>query len=398
MTRYGNLSIIVLVALIVSITAIEPVSGLDNQEEDFVERFFRLLEESNSSVTVFYSTGCSACEVTLPKIAELSKDYPDVQVNLINIFQSNENRTILLGFGDKYGFEYPAVPLLCTGNITVLEGGNEIEQYIETIFEAQSSGLMPDYEFESELKTKHNPESNEQKGSVLEITTEKTKKISWIMVIFAGLADGINPCALSVLALLLVALSRLKSRSRIILDGLAYTFAVFLFYIIAGLGILTIIQAAGISYLFSIFAGFVALAAGVITLIDGLSGRSFISPGISESGKPAIKKIMEKASLPASFALGIMVGLFELPCTGGIYIAILGLLSSEMTFYEGLPYLLLYNLMFVVPLVVMIFAVAYGLPPEKVDTWRDSNKKLLRTGIGLILIIMGIYILTGYLA
>lgn len=397
MTRHGNLSLIVLVALIFSIIAIIPVSGQDNHKEDFGERFFRLLDNSNTSVTVFYSTGCSACKVTLPKIAELSKDYPDVQVNYINIFQSNENRTIMLGFGQKYEFKYPALPALYTGDITVLEGGNEIEKYMKTIFEAQSSGMMPDYKFESELRTKYNPEYAEENDSVSGSTTERNKNISWIMVIFAGLADGINPCALSVLALLLVSLTNLKSRSRIILNGLAYTFAVFLFYTIAGLGILTIIQAAGISSLFSVFAGFVALAAGIITFVDGISGRSLISPGISGSGKPAIKKIMERASLPAAFALGIMVGLFELPCTGGIYIAILGLLSTEYTFYEGLPYLLLYNLMFIVPLVVIILAVAYGLPPEKVDTWRDSNKKLLRTGIGLMLIAMGIYILTVYL-
>jgi cytochrome c biogenesis protein CcdA len=106
---------------------------------------------------------------------------------------------------------------------------------------------------------------------------------------------------------------------------------------------------------------------------------------------------MEKTSIPAAFVLGMMVGLFELPCTGGIYIAILGLLSSQMTFYEGLPYLLLYNLMFVVPLVAIILAVGFGLSPEKVDNWRDSNKKLLKIGIGLILIAMGLYILVGHL-
>lgn len=189
----------------------------------------------------------------------------------------------------------------------------------------------------------------------------------------------------------------MNSRKKILLGGLVYTFAVFLFYIMAGLGILTIINYSGFSGIFSIAAGIVALIAGIITLTGGIWEGKTVSPGIPVSKRPAIKKIMERASIPAAFVLGMMVGLFELPCTGGIYIAILGLLSSRMTFYEGLPYLLVYNLMFVVPLIAIILAVAFGLSPEKVDSWRDSNKKLLKIGIGLILIAMGLYILAGYL-
>lgn len=396
MTEKKNFSFAFLAALIISLIIIQPVAGYEEPEEDSAERLIGLLEDSNNSVTFFYSTGCSACEKTLPKIIELSENHPSVTVNYINIFQSYANRTILQGFGSKYGVENPAVPAVYTGDATVLEGGTEIEKYIDTIFEAQSSGAMPDSDFEASFRTEHNKDLKDQNMTVSG-PDENTGKLSLPIVIFAGLADGINPCALSVLALLLVALTNLKSRNRIVLHGLAYTFAVFLFYIMAGLGILTVIQAAGISYPFSIAAGIIALAAGIITFIDGIREHSPVTLGISESGKPAMKKIMEKASLPATFALGIMVGVFELPCTGGIYIAILGLLSSEMTFYEGLPYLLLYNLMFIVPLVAIIFAVGFGLPPEKVDSWRDSNKKLLKTGIGLILIAMALYILSGYL-
>jgi len=391
----GSIAPGILAALLILFTVILPVAGYDDQGTDFEEKLNVLLEESNNSITVFYSSSCSACKKVVPEVEELAKEYPELSFNYFNIYQSDDNRTIMLAFGEKYGLDYPAYPVVFTGDITVLEGKSEIEHYLRAVLEAYENGHIPDSTYEASIKSTTIPTA--PAGNVTTPAKDNDKNISLLLVIFAGLADGINPCALSVLALLLATLSNLGSRRRILIGGLVYTSAVFLFYILAGLGILTIIDYSGFSGIFSVIAGIVAIAAGFITFAGGVRDDANISPGIPVSKKPTIKKIMEKTSIPAAFVLGMMVGLFELPCTGGIYIAILGLLSSQMTFYEGLPYLLLYNLMFVVPLVAIILAVGFGLSPEKVDNWRDSNKKLLKIGIGLILIAMGLYILVGHL-
>ena len=382
-----------LLASLILLSLVQPAIASEDTGDFQDDRLTTILEESNSSITTFYSTSCSACKKVLPGIIELSKEYPDISFNYFNIYGSDENRSLMMAFGEKYGLEYPAYPVVFTGDITVLEGKSEIEKYLRKILEAHKNGYMPDAEYESSLRSASSLPFAASNGT----SPDDGRKISLFLVIISGLADGINPCALSVLALLLATLSNLNSRRKILIGGFVYTFAVFLFYIMAGLGILTIIDYSGFSGLFSIVAGIIALIAGVVTLAGGLWEGDAVSPGIPVSKRPTIKKILEKASIPAAFVLGMMVGLFELPCTGGIYIAILGLLSSQMTFYEGLPYLLVYNLMFVVPLVVIILAVAFGLPPEKVDNWRNSNKKLLKIGIGLILIAMSLYILAGYL-
>ncbi|WP_048152992.1 cytochrome c biogenesis protein CcdA [Methanolacinia paynteri] len=382
-----------LLALFILLLFIQPVVAAEETEDEFQDRLSGLLEESNNSITVFYSNSCSACKKVVPEIIEITKEYPEISFNYFDLYGSDENRTIMLAFGEKYGVEYPAYPVVFTGDSTVLEGKSKIELYLRKVLEAHKNGHIPDAEYESSLWSARSPPSEASNVTA----TDDNRKISLLLVILSGLADGINPCALSVLALLLATLSSLNSRRKILLGGLVYTFAVFLFYIMAGLGILTIINYSGFSGIFSIAAGIIAIIAGIITLTGGIWEGNAVSPGIPVSKRPTIKKIMERASIPAAFVLGMMVGLFELPCTGGIYIAILGLLSSQMTFYEGLPYLLVYNLMFIVPLVAIILAVAFGLSPEKVDSWRDSNKKLLKIGIGLILIAMGLYILAGYL-
>jgi cytochrome c biogenesis protein CcdA len=84
--------------------------------------------------------------------------------------------------------------------------------------------------------------------------------------------------------------------------------------------------------------------------------------------------------------------MFELPCTGGIYLAIISLLSSEMTFYEGVPYLILYNVFFVMPLLLITFAVALGLSPKFVDSARIKYRNKLRLAMGLVLIIIGTFV------
>jgi len=93
--------------------------------------------------------------------------------------------------------------------------------------------------------------------------------------------------------------------------------------------------------------------------------------------------------------LGILVGIFELPCTGGIYLAILGLVSTNYTLMEGLPYLILYNIIFVLPLIVILLLVAFGLDPERADAWRIRHRRVLRLIVGVAMIVLGVVIFLG---
>jgi cytochrome c biogenesis protein CcdA len=118
---------------------------------------------------------------------------------------------------------------------------------------------------------------------------------------------------------------------------------------------------------------------------------------IPESRKGVIEKYIREASVPAAFILGVLVGIFELPCTGGIYLAILGLMSKTVTFSEGLPYLILYNFIFVLPLIAILLIVSFGLSPETVNSWRVENRRGLRLGIGLAMIAIGLVMLSGWI-
>jgi cytochrome c biogenesis protein CcdA len=67
-----------------------------------------------------------------------------------------------------------------------------------------------------------------------------------------------------------------------------------------------------------------------------------------------------------------------------------------MTVMTGLPWLVLYNFVYVLPLILITLLVAYGLSPERADQLRTEYKRPLRVVIGLMLVALGAIILLGW--
>jgi len=88
--------------------------------------------------------------------------------------------------------------------------------------------------------------------------------------------------------------------------------------------------------------------------------------------------------------------MFELPCTGGVYLAILGLIAKN-AYAMAIPYLLLYNIIFVLPLVIILLAVSFGFSAEKAEKLRLEKRKWLRLVIGIAMIALGVAMLSGML-
>jgi cytochrome c biogenesis protein CcdA len=177
--------------------------------------------------------------------------------------------------------------------------------------------------------------------------------------------------------------------------GGAYIAAVFVFYLLSGIGLFAVVQASGFSRVLFVGAAVLSIALGIINVIDVIRKNQGFILAIPESKKDLIGRYISTASIPAAFALGILVGIFELPCTGGIYLAILSMMSTTFTFQEGLPYLIVYNIIFVLPLIVILLVVSFGLSPERVHSWRLENRRLLRLAIGVVMIAIGFVMLFG---
>ena len=218
------------------------------------------------------------------------------------------------------------------------------------------------------------------------------------LIIGAGLIDGINPCAFGVLIFLLAYLAKTakNNKGKMLLHGLTYIFAVFLTYFLVGLLLLPVIRQFGqTSVILYIVLAIIIIIAGLLEIKDYFwYGRGFslsIFPKEVERIKNYGKKISGK--LYVAFLLGVFVALVELPCTGAVYLAVLSLMALSGLTIGNLTFLLIYNLLFVLPLIVILFLVANGMSTNKFNEWRKKHRGLMRLLIGLLLIGLGTWML-----
>jgi cytochrome c biogenesis protein CcdA len=214
------------------------------------------------------------------------------------------------------------------------------------------------------------------------------------LVVFGALGDSINPCAIAVLIFLVTFLISLKKRGRKFLAiGLIYIFFVYLTYFLAGIGLLAVVKKLSITKLLYQLSSIAVIIAGLINIKEFIFPGKGFSLAIPSSKKPIIKKYIQRASIPAAILLGILVSFFELPCTGGIYIAIIGLLAKQATLLQGVLYLLFYNLIFVFPLILILFIAYFSLSSETINDWRKKNKRWMRLIMGVVMIMLGVMML-----
>ncbi len=199
------------------------------------------------------------------------------------------------------------------------------------------------------------------------------------------------------LVFLLITMTAAGSGRRILLAGGAFIAATFLFHLLVGIGLFSFFSLSGLAKAFSIIGGVVALLFGLINIIDLLRNNDNFSLSISDSHKRLLGDYARVATLPAAFVLGILAGILGFTCTGGIYISILGLMGRDMTVNAGFTWLVLYNLVYILPLVLITLLVAYGISPERADQLRCQHKRTLRAIISVILIALGAIILLDWI-
>lgn len=217
-----------------------------------------------------------------------------------------------------------------------------------------------------------------------------------LMVLGAGLLDGINPCAFAVLLLFVAFLFTLqRGRADLLAFGFTYVGAIYLTYFGIGIGLLKVFQL-GAPHLMA------NLGAGLMIVLGLVNIKDFFWYGIGPSltlpkiGGAARDRWMRRATLPATAVVGFLVGICEFPCTGGIYVGILGLLSTQTSFWNGFAYLAIYNVMFVLPLVALLLVIGNRRVVGQFSRWMATNKKQLRLGQGLVMIGIGAAILLWF--
>ncbi|OHB22848.1 MAG: hypothetical protein A2939_03510 [Parcubacteria group bacterium RIFCSPLOWO2_01_FULL_48_18] len=209
----------------------------------------------------------------------------------------------------------------------------------------------------------------------------------------SALIDSINPCAFSVLILTIAFLFSIgELRSSILKIGSSYIAGIFLIYFLIGLGLLQTLHLFNTPHFMARVGAALLIVLGAINLINEFFPAFPIKLKIPNAAHHKMAKLMERGSMPTAFLLGGLVGLCEFPCTGGPYLMVLGLLHDQGTYLTGVGYLLLYNLIFILPLVIILTISSDKGLLEKVQAWQQKERKLMRFGGGIAMVVLGIII------
>lgn len=224
-------------------------------------------------------------------------------------------------------------------------------------------------------------------------------------IILAGLVDGINPCAFTVLLLFITALLATVQtgpgvvhnvnaiRLRLLGLGSIYIAAIFLTYLALGIGLLKSIDFFTRQHIPARFGALLAILFGLWMLKDFFLpewGWRLQAPGrVADIARQSARR----ATVPALLAGGFLIGLCTVPCSGVVYLAILSLLALQPTAWLGYSYLVLYNLVFILPLVIILLAASTRPTLNRLAHWNLHHKAWVRLALGSGVVVMGLLIL-----
>lgn len=341
-------------------------------------------DEAKRLELVFYwGVGCPHCEDAKPFMAELAER--GVHVDHVEVRQSEKGRQRFLEDVARLGIEAAGVPTFVCGDEYVVgfrRGATEAE--IEAMIARRREGA-----------------AGPAPATTIELplfgTLDAGAVSLPVFTVAVGLVDGINPCAMWVLLVLMGILLHVKERRRIALYGGAFVLVSGIVYFLFMTAWVSLFQFVGLSRAFTIGLGVVVVAMGLINLKEVIWFKKGVSLMIPDRAKPGLyrrmRAIARAASLPGALlgivALAFVVNLIELACTLGlpaVYTRILSL-RADLTPAGRYAYLVLYNLAYIVPLgvIVGVFALTF-----RRAALGERGAKVLKAVSGALLVAFGL--------
>jgi cytochrome c biogenesis protein CcdA len=356
---------------------------------------------------VFYSPTCHRCiEIENEFLPKIEKEFKGkIQIEYRDI-TNIDNYTLLLRLGEEYNKKMQiALPVFFFEG-KFLNGREASLDNLRYLIRESLKGPG----IESHL-------------SVIDLVTH-FKKIAVVTIISAGLIDGINPCAFTVIVFFIsfLVLQGHKKRELTVI-GLSFIFAVFLTYLLIGLGVFNFIyQLKGfwiLTRIFNITIGIFSIVLGCLAIFDFFKyKKTGQTEGLSLQLPESIKKCIHyviglhyrknKASQTEDSSLqkhifrlvitalssGFLVSLLEAICTGQTYIpTITFILKTTNLKLQALAYLLLYNLMFIAPLLIIFFFALLGVTSKQFSAFLKRHLLTIKILMAVLFFGLGIFLI-----
>ncbi len=348
---------------------------------------------------VYFSTpGCEECEITRNYLDSLKEIYPNIDIEEFSLGDA-KNRELLAHFNKVYD-----VPINKTNTAPAVFIG---KQYF--VREEATSKLelaVKHYNY-SETKFLQSALSGASSNAGRNNLIEMFKRFGVLTILGAGLIDGYNPCAFTVLIFFIsFLLLREKSRRDILVVGSSFIIGFGLSYFLLGIGLFKIVSKWRYFNDIAKWVYFATAAAtfifAVITVGDYIKAKkgdaSKMVLQLSKTEKRTIHSLLRNPKVQGtaffSLLVAFPVSIVSFSCTGQTYLpTIVYIYSIPALKAKATLYLILYNVMFVLPLIVIVFFVYRGATSKKVTEWFTTHLATIKLWTGAIF-----FVLCGYLS
>ncbi|MFA4952802.1 MAG: hypothetical protein WC584_01115 [Candidatus Pacearchaeota archaeon] len=230
--------------------------------------------------------------------------------------------------------------------------------------------------------------------------------LNFIKITSLALADAVNPCEMAVLIMVLVTIliQHPEKRKKVLYAGLAFSSAIYIGYLFYGIVLIELFKTFAEflrenSFYFYNGLAILAMIIGALNIRDFFYyKRGGLATEMPIFLRPKVKRIISSITSPSgAFVIGFIVTIFLLPCTMGPYIVASGLLA-EIGILKALPWLLYYNLIFILPMLIITFVVYFGFKEvDEVSGWKERNIKILHLIAGILLFAVGVAMLMNWI-
>lgn len=354
----------------------------------------------------FHSPWCESCRRVETFLLSQSPSWGNrVTIERHDISQM-EGLDLFLAYCQKYNIAEATVPVLFVGQ-KVLVGEQAILQRTEDVVSEQLCKQAPTYK----LTTLDTPDGTVSLGE----SDVSDRIMTWFndfsapAIATAGLIDGINPCAFTTIVFFLAMLTHLgKSKGQLLMVGAGFTLAIFATYFLLGLGLLGAIKTYavrfGVSAALAYLVVALAFALAVWSLVDFVRyvrthDVHTVTLTLPNSIKTRIHKVIHLglgagSLLAGSIFIGILVALLESLCTGQAYLPTIVLLTRvESLRTRAIGYLLLYNVMFIVPLILVLIISYFGVRSERLRLFALKHLAATKLAMALLFAFLGVIVL-----
>lgn len=341
----------------------------------------------------FFDPTCLECARVGAELTDLETQYAHLVVQRYNV---NDAAALNEAMAEKIGLpaeERLLAPAIFVGQECLMAEEISPARLQAIIENPPAPALVPPW---AGLDTAQ-PEATER-------IVERFKEFGVLAVAGAGLLDGVNPCAFTTIIFFVSYLALVGRRGReILLVGVAFTVAVFLTYLAMGLGLAEVIrQMKSFALVGRVIYGLTALvclALAGLSLWDYIKIRRGQLTEIALQLPPALKKRIHhtirthsrmRGYIAAAFGAGVLVSVFELACTGQVYFPTIVFVTGVADLrWTATAYLVLYNLMFIVPLLAVFLVTYFGTTQQQLTTKFQANAGAVKLGTALLFAALG---------